>query len=62
MGCGKGSEKKKIGGQRKKFNILANLPMYQASPMTPPHPAWVFSETRAIFFKQSAVNRKSSGI
>lgn len=26
------------------------MPINQASPMTPPHPAWVFSETRAILF------------
>lgn len=32
--------------------------MYQASPMTPPHPARVFSETRAIFLQ--AVNSQQS--
>jgi hypothetical protein len=49
------------GGQKKKFNIPKKMPINQTSPMTPPHPAWVFSETRAIFFQPSAISEQVSG-
>jgi hypothetical protein len=42
-------EKEKGVGEKKKLNIPAKMPINQASPMTPPHPAWVSSETWAIF-------------
>jgi hypothetical protein len=40
----------KQGPEKKKFNFPEKMPIYQASPMTPPHPAWVFSETWANLF------------
>jgi hypothetical protein len=41
------------GAGKEKFNFPEKMPIYQASPMTPPHPAWVFSETWANLFGRS---------